>query len=73
MAAQIKIVQDILKYLPKKNMFNYIFDFEIGYFVKSPCRDCDKQNDFPECADTCKILDEIHGILSKTVSCSKRV
>jgi len=54
-------------------MFNYRFDFEIGYLIKSPCKECDKNNNFPECADACKILDEIHGILSKAVSCSKRV
>ena len=73
MATQIKIVRDILKYLAKKNMFNYRFDFEIGYLIKSPCKECDKQNNFPECVDTCKMLDEIHGILSEAVSCSKRV
>ena len=73
MVAQIRIVQDILKYLAKKNMFNYRFDFEIGYLVKSPCKECDKKDNFPECADSCKILDEIHDVLSKAVSCSKRV
>jgi len=54
-------------------MFNYRFDFEIGYLVKSPCKECDKQNSFPECADTCKMLDEIHGILSEAVSSSRMV
>ena len=73
MAAQTRIVQDILKYLAKKNMFNYRFDFEIGYLIKSPCKECDKKDNFPECAANCKILDEIHDILSKAVSCSRRV
>lgn len=53
-------------------MFNYRFDFEIGYLIKSPCKDCDKKDNFPECADNCKILDEIHDVLSKAVSCSRR-
>ncbi|NQT10223.1 MAG: hypothetical protein HQ573_03525 [Desulfobacteraceae bacterium] len=62
-----------MKYLAKKSMFNYRFDFEIGYLVKSPCKECNKQNSFPECADTCKMLDEIHGILSEAVSSSRMV
>ncbi len=53
-------------------MFNYRFDFEIGYLIKSLCKDCDKKDNFPECADNCKILDEIHDVLSKAVSCSRR-
>ena len=54
-------------------MFNYRFDFEIGYLTKSPCKECDKRDNFPECMESCKKLDEIHDILSKAVSCSKRV
>ena len=50
----------------------YQFDFEIGYLVKSPCRDCDERDYFPKCIDSCKMLDRIHTALAESVSCSKR-
>jgi hypothetical protein len=46
------------------------FDFEVGHLVKSPCKECDIREDFPKCADHCQTLEEIHSILSATVSCS---
>lgn len=46
------------------------FDFEVGHLVKSPCRECDIRDDFPNCADHCQTLDDIHALLSATVSCS---
>ncbi|PIP38634.1 MAG: hypothetical protein COX19_11635 [Desulfobacterales bacterium CG23_combo_of_CG06-09_8_20_14_all_51_8] len=46
------------------------FDFEIGYLVKSPCRECANRKDLPECSDTCGIIDKIQVILSKGVSCT---
>ena len=52
--------------------FQYKFDFEIGYLVKSPCKTCNLQNTFPECADTCSLLDEIHALLVEAVSCTRR-
>lgn len=57
---------------PKNPRFNYRFDFEIGYLVKSPCKDCGKRSDFPQCADDCMILDGIHTLLAEAVSCSTR-
>jgi hypothetical protein len=46
------------------------FDFEIGYLVKSPCRECIYRENLPECSETCGILDKIQVILSKGVSCT---
>ncbi len=50
---------------------HYQFDFDIGYLIKSPCKECDTIKLFPECADACNILDEIHIVLSEAISCSK--
>jgi hypothetical protein len=46
------------------------FDFEIGYLMKSPCRECPDQNNLPKCADVCVILDDIRTILSRGISCT---
>ncbi|MEE8398987.1 MAG: hypothetical protein V3S89_08265 [Desulfobacterales bacterium] len=56
----------------KNTRFNYQFDFEIGYLVKSPCKNCDKRTDFPECSNDCMILDGIHTMLAEAVSCTTR-
>lgn len=48
------------------------FDFDIGYLIKSPCRDCPHHGDLPQCADRCKLLDTIQIILAKGVSCTGR-
>jgi hypothetical protein len=61
-----------MKYLPYKKL-EYRFDFEIGYLTKSPCRECEKRKDFPDCMDDCNMLDKIHTILCEAISCSKRV
>jgi hypothetical protein len=55
----------------KTRLFNYRFDFEVGFLAKSPCRECENRKDFPKCADTCATLDRIHEVLSHTVSCAK--
>jgi len=60
-----------MKYLPYKKL-KYRFDFEIGYLTKSPCRECEKRKDFPDCMDDCNKLDKIHTILCEAISCSKR-
>jgi len=60
-----------MKYLPYKKL-KYRFDFEIGYLTKSPCRECEKRKDFPDCMDDCNMLDKIHTILCEAISCSKR-
>jgi len=49
----------------------YRFDFEIGYLVRSPCKECASRDDFPQCAETCKILDRIQAVLSEAISCSR--
>jgi hypothetical protein len=61
-----------MKYLPYKKL-KYRFDFEIGYLTKSPCKECEKRKDFPDCTDDCNMLDKIHTILCEAISCSKRV
>ena len=55
----------------KKKPFKYRFDFEIGYLVKSPCRDCEERPFFPKCINECRILDAIHTVMAESVSCSR--
>ena len=52
-------------------IFNYKFDFDVGYLVKSPCKECDQRFLFPECIEECDILDNIQTILAEVRSCSK--
>lgn len=47
------------------------FDFEIGYLIKSPCRECLEHGRFPACMHDCEILDRVQRILSETVSCTR--
>ncbi len=47
------------------------FDFEIGYLIKSPCRECERLEDIPECVDDCEIIDNIQSTLVGAVSSSK--
>ncbi len=54
-----------------KRIFNYRFDFDIGYLAKSPCRECSYRDEFPECIDGCHILDKIHEILIESISCTR--
>ncbi len=49
-----------------------MFDFEIGYLAKSPCKDCRYRADFPSCMDACRILEEIQLTLAKGVSSTGR-
>ncbi len=54
--------------------FKFKFDFEVGYLVNSPCKECDQRDDkFPECCDQCDIIDNIQTILSETRSCTRSV
>jgi len=57
--------------LKKNPVFQYKFDFEIGYLVKSPCRECMERKKLPKCIDGCGDIDRIQAILAETVSCSK--
>jgi hypothetical protein len=57
---------------PANRRYRHQFDFEIGYFVKSPCKTCRTRPIFPKCLDQCEVLDNIHSLLSVGVSCSRR-
>jgi len=46
------------------------FDFEIGLLIQSPCKRCEKKDQFPKCFAGCNILDNIRGILASGVSCT---
>jgi len=61
----------LMEYISQKKTFKYRFDFEVGYLIKSPCKECDVRKYFPECADDCGTLDKIHTILSEVVSCTR--
>ncbi len=45
-----------------------LFDFEIGYLAKSPCKECPYRADLPACIDECRLLDEIQVALARGVS-----
>jgi hypothetical protein len=60
-----------MKYITKKSTYKYRFDFEIGYLIKSPCKECTARKHFPKCADNCRILDKIHTVLAEAISCSR--
>ena len=49
------------------------FDFEIGYLVKSPCRDCVTKEDLPECIRGCEILDQIQTVLADSIPSEKSI
>jgi hypothetical protein len=43
------------------------FDFDIGYLVKSPCRDCASREELPNCVEGCETLDQIQTILADCI------
>ena len=43
------------------------FDFDIGYLVKSPCRDCGNREVLPTCVEGCETLDQIQTILADSI------
>ena len=55
----------------KKNHYKHQFDFEIGSLIKSPCKTCVPESDFPTCMDTCDLLSKIHTLLKNAISCSR--
>ena len=61
----------IMDYLSVKKTYNHQFDFEIGYLIKSPCKDCETISCFPDCVEKCDTLVQIHTILSDSVSCTR--
>ena len=64
---------ELLEYIPKLDAIGYRFDFEIGYLIKSPCRECEERSDLPVCADTCVTLGRIQAILSEGISSTRRI
>ncbi len=46
---------------------NHNFDFDIGYLVKSPCRDCTTRDNLPNCIQGCQILDQIQTVLADSI------
>ena len=66
------MLDTIMKYTAIKKNYTHIFDFEIGYLIKSPCKECDTRQEFPGCLDDCSALDKIHEALSKVISCTSR-
>jgi len=46
---------------------NHSFDFDIGYLVKSPCRDCHTRESLPDCIQGCEILDQIQTVLADSI------
>jgi len=46
------------------------FDFDIGYLVKSPCKECPHSDNLPKCSDECGLIDRIQVVLSRGVSCT---
>jgi hypothetical protein len=56
---------------PMANNYRHRFDFDIGYLVKSPCRECADRYRFPDCMDGCLSLDKIRTVLANSISCSR--
>ena len=46
---------------------NQYFEFDIGYLVKSPCRDCTTRDKLPNCIQGCEILDQIQTVLADSI------
>jgi hypothetical protein len=44
------------------------FDYDTGYLVKSPCRDCGTYAAFPECMERCALLDRVQNALCDSLS-----
>ncbi|MCK5164428.1 MAG: hypothetical protein KAQ72_11955 [Desulfobacula sp.] len=45
-----------------------LFDFEIGYLIKSPCLNCENKSQLPKCHADCIILDKIQTTLARGIS-----
>jgi hypothetical protein len=55
-----------------QNKHEHCFDFEIGYLIKSPCRECMHRERLPHCIESCQTLARIHETLARVISCSSR-
>lgn len=47
------------------------FDFDIGYLVKSPCRECPCRGEIPACVDACKLIDRVQRLLAAGISSTR--
>ncbi|MBC2704758.1 hypothetical protein [Desulfobacula sp.] len=45
-----------------------LFDFEIGYLIKSPCLNCENKSELPKCHADCLVLDKIQATLARGIS-----
>ncbi|WP_299980693.1 hypothetical protein [Desulfobacula sp.] len=45
-----------------------LFDFEIGYLIKSPCLNCKRKSKLPKCHTDCLVLDKIQTTLARGIS-----
>ena len=52
----------------EKDSENHSFDFNVGYLVKSPCKECATREAFPGCMEDCNILEQIQSALSDSMS-----
>lgn len=52
--------------------YHHRFDFDIGYLIKSPCKNCGMRQGFPKCSEKCEVIDKIQEMLCGVVSSSKR-
>ncbi|MBN1930603.1 MAG: hypothetical protein JW786_03220 [Desulfobacterales bacterium] len=57
--------------MAKNKFYKHKFDFEIGYLIKSPCKECSRRKNFPKCADECEMLNKIQTFLAQGVSCTR--
>lgn len=46
------------------------FDFDCGYIIKSPCRDCRQTKNLPYCSKNCLLLHQVQTRLVGTISSS---
>ena len=51
--------------------YRHCFDFDVGYLVRSPCRDCEARSQFPRCHEDCEVLDRIREVLCGVVSSAR--
>ena len=58
--------------IKRKNVLRYRFDFEVGYLIKSPCRECRSCSHLPGCTDDCVMLEKIQTVLAESISCTRR-
>jgi len=60
--------QDQGEAMKHSRALNQKFDYEIGYLVQSPCRNCSTYSTFPDCMDRCTVLDRVQTALSDSLS-----